>query len=228
MPQIDFVTAILVAAGTLFLGFFAAFLIQNGRISAIKKENAILKTEKESLSEEISEERKKRENLLYEISEKERELAVKETILKTETFRANEAERKNSELTERNEILSEKLSATTAKAAAAIESTRAINEWIEKADSSLKDSFASISKNITENNNRVFLESANDKVGGIVAPVSNELKELRAKVEELEQKRASAYSGLTEKVENLQKQNSELKNATDLLNSTLKNNAQRG
>ena len=56
MPQIDFVTAILVAAGTLFVGFFAAFLIQNGRISAIKKENVILKTEKESLSEEISEE----------------------------------------------------------------------------------------------------------------------------------------------------------------------------
>ncbi len=228
MPQIDFISAILIAAGTLFLGFFAAFLIQNGRISAIKKENAILKTEKENLSEEISEERKSREKLLFEISEKERELAVKETILKTETLRANEAERKNAELSERNEILSEKLSATTAKAAAAIESSRAISEWIEKADSSLKDSFASISKNITENNNRLFLESANDKVGGIVAPVSNELKELRAKVEELEQKRASAYSGLTEKVENLQKQNSELKNATDLLNSTLKNNAQRG
>ena len=86
------------------------------------------------------------------------------------------------------EELSEKLSVVSAKAAATEESNKNIREWIEKADVSLKDSFASISKNITENNNKVFLESANDKVGGIVTPVSNELKELRAKVEELEER----------------------------------------
>jgi len=43
MSQIDFITAILFAAGTLVLGFAAAFLIENGRISTFKKENAILK-----------------------------------------------------------------------------------------------------------------------------------------------------------------------------------------
>ena len=52
--------------------------------------------------------------------------------------------------------------------------------------------------------------------------------ELRDKVNELEKERAAAYTGLTGQVENLQKQNSDLKAATDLLNSTLKNNAQRG
>ena len=228
MPQIDFAIAAIIAAGTLVLGFLAAFLIQNGRISAFKKENRILKTEKDELSSKIEESRKNRENLLFDIAEKDREIAIKETILKTETFRADEAERKNIELSAKNEELIGKLSVVSAKAAAAEESSRNIREWIDKADTSLKDSFASISKNITENNNRLFLESANDKVGGIVTPVSNELKELRAKVEELEQKRVSAYSGLNEKVENLQKQNTELKNATDLLNSTLKNNAQRG
>ena len=228
MPQINLTLALIISAGTLVIGFLAAFLFQNGKISAIKNENANLKSEKEKLSSEIEENRKNREKLIYDISEKEREIAVKETILKTETFRANEAERKNSELSEKISELSEKLSVVSAKAAATEESNRNIKEWIDKADTSLKDSFASISKNITENNNKVFLESANDKVGGIVTPVSNELKELRAKVEELEQKRASAYSGLNEKVESLQKQNSELKNATDLLNSTLKNNAQRG
>ncbi|MBQ5897503.1 MAG: DNA recombination protein RmuC, partial [Oscillospiraceae bacterium] len=228
MPQISLTIAIIISAAALAVGFLIAFLIQNAKISALKNENGNLKAEKENVLSENDENRRKNEKLLFEISEKDRELAVKETILKTETFRANEAERKNEELSAKAEELSEKLSVVSAKAAATEESNKNIREWIEKADVSLKDSFASISKNITENNNKVFLESANDKVGGIVTPVSNELKELRAKVEELEQKRVSAYSGLNEKVESLQKQNSELKNATDLLNSTLKNNAQRG
>ncbi len=228
MPEINLAVAIIIAAVTLVLGFLAAVLMQGGKISALKNENKNLRSEKEELSGKVDETRKSRENLLFDIAEKDREIAIKDTFLKTETFRANEAERKNAELSLRNEELSQKLSVVSAKAAAAEESSRNIREWIDKADSSLKDSFANISKNITENNNRLFLETANDKVGGIVTPVSNELKELRAKVEELEEKRASAYSGLNEKVENLQKQNSELKNATDLLNSTLKNNAQRG
>ena len=228
MPQIDLTVAIIISGATLALGFLLAFLIQNAKISALKNENGNLKNEKENLNFENEENRKKAERLLFENSEKERELAVKETILKTETFRADEAERKAEELSEKVSELSEKLSIVSAKAAATEESNRNIKEWIDKADVSLKDSFASISKNITENNNKVFLESANDKVGGIVTPVASELKELRAKVEELEQKRATAYGTLTQQVEGLQKQNSELKNATDLLNSTLKNNAQRG
>ena len=228
MPQISLTIAIIISAAALAVGFLIAFLIQNAKISALKNENGNLKTEKENVLSENDENRRKNEKLLFEISEKDRELAVKETILKTETFRANEAERKNEELSAKAEELSEKLSVVSAKAAATEESNKNIREWIEKADVSLKDSFASISKNITENNNKVFLESANDKVGGIVTPVASELKELRAKVEELEQKRASAYGTLTQQVEGLQKQNSELKSATDLLNSTLKNNAQRG
>lgn len=227
MPRIDILTVI-IAALTFCVGFIMAFLFQSGKISALKRENSIIKTENEEISAENRENKNKCERLSFDISEKDRSLAIKETILKTESFRADEAERRSRELSEKNEELSERLAKALAKASAAEESNRNITEWIGKADASLKDSFASISKTITENNNRVFLESANDKVGGIVAPVSSELKELREKVEELEQKRASAYSGLSEKVESLQKQNSELKNATDLLNSTLRNNAQRG
>ena len=228
MPEISFAVSLIIAAAALVVGFALAFFIQNGKISSLKSENTIFKTENERLFSENSENKIKLEKLLFENSEKERELAVKKTVLETETFRANEAERKAEELSEKVSVLSERLSNVSAKAAATEESNKNIREWIDKAETGLKDSFASISKNITENNNKVFLETANDKVGGIVTPVSNELKELRAKVEELEQKRVSAYSGLNEKVENLQKQNTELKSATDLLNSTLKNNAQRG
>ena len=95
MPQISLTIAIIISAAALAVGFLIAFLIQNAKISALKNENGNLKTEKENVLSENDENRRKNEKLLFEISEKDRELAVKETILKTETFRANEAERKN-------------------------------------------------------------------------------------------------------------------------------------
>ncbi|MBQ7874213.1 MAG: DNA recombination protein RmuC [Oscillospiraceae bacterium] len=228
MLEISLAVLIIALAAALLVGFGLAFFIQNGKISSLKSENDLHKTEKERLSAEAFEIRSKNEQLFAELSEKERSLAVKEAMLKSESFRLEEAEKQNAELSATVASLNSKLTETSAKAAAVEESNKNLKEWIGKADTSLKDSFASLSKDITENNNKVFLETAGDKVGGIVTPVSNELKELRTKVEELEAKRASAYSGLNEKVENLQKQNTELKNATDLLNSTLKNNAQRG
>ena len=228
MPEISFAIFIAAAAAALIFGFLAAFLLQNGKISSLKNENAVLKTEKERSFSEGAELKRKNEALLADIHEKDRDLAVREAMFRTESFRREETEKQNRELSQTVADLSRKLTETAAKAAAAEESSSSLREWIGKADASLRDSFASLSKDITENNNRVFLESAGEKVGGIVTPMNNELKELRSKVEELEAKRASAYSGLNEKVENLQKQNAELKNATDLLNSTLKNNAQRG
>ncbi len=211
MQEVSLTVFIIGLIAALGVGFLIAFLMQSARISSA-----------------VSKEQQKREALFADIAEKEKTIAVKEAEFRNEHQRLMEAEKQVAELLLRNSELTEDLQKASAKAAAVEESNKNIKEWIDKADTSLKDSFASISKNITENNNKVFLETANDKVGGIVTPVSNELKELRTKVEELEAKRASAYSGLNEKVESLQKQNSELKNATDLLNSTLKNNAQRG
>lgn len=215
-------------AAALLLGFSAAMLVQSGKTSAAKRELTFYKTENESLNKEAEQNRKKREELLFDISEKERDLAVREAMLKTETFRREEAESEAEKLRNEKAELFRKLNEALSNAAAAKQSYKDLSEWISKAEEGLKDSFASLSKNIAENNTRVFLETANDKVGGIITPVAGELKELRAKVDELEQKRASAYTGLSKSVEELQKQNSELKSAADLLNSTLKNNAQRG
>ena len=47
MPEINLAIAIIIAAGTLVLGFLAAFLIENGKISVLKNENKNLKSEKE-------------------------------------------------------------------------------------------------------------------------------------------------------------------------------------
>ena len=211
MPEISFPIFVLGIVFSLVIGFVLAYIIRGSKIS---------KTEKE--------------------------LAVKETELKTAEEKAAAFENKNSALSAEVSELSRKLNIAYAEAAAAKQSSEDIRQWITKADGSLKESFASLSKDITENNSKVFLESANDKlndfaaklgvnlksnnetVSGIVTPVGNELKELRAKVEEIEKARASAYTGLTTQVDALSKQNTELQAATDLLNNTLKNNVQRG
>ncbi|MBQ6802655.1 MAG: DNA recombination protein RmuC, partial [Oscillospiraceae bacterium] len=211
MPEISLTVFIVAIAAALAVGFLLAYLVQNGKIASLK----------------IAES-KAREELFLQFSEKEKALAIKETEYFNVKTALEAANLQNSELAEKNQQLVAELQKTAAHAASVEASNKHIEEWIAKADTSLKDSFASISKNIAENNNRVFLETANDKVGGIVMPVSKELKELRDKVEELESKRARAYGELNERVDDLKKQNSELKNATDLLNNTLKNNAQRG
>ncbi|MBQ7124254.1 MAG: DNA recombination protein RmuC [Oscillospiraceae bacterium] len=228
MIEISPAVLIIALAAALAVGFVLAFFIQNGKIASLKNENSIRRDENEKLSFEVNSAKEKNEELSSALSEKEKDLAVATAMLRAIEIQKEEAEKENAELSKTVAELTKDLTETSAKAAAVLESNTNLKEWIGKAETGLKDSFASLSKDITENNNKVFLETAGDKVGGIITPVGNELKELRNKVEELEAKRASAYSGLNEKVENLQKQNAELKSATDLLNSTLKNNAQRG
>ncbi len=228
MIEISPAVLIIALAAALAVGFVLAFFIQNGKIASLKNENSIRRDENEKLSFEVNSAKEKNEELSSALSENEKDLAVATAMLRAIEIQKEEAEKENAELSKTVAELTKDLTETSAKAAAVLESNTNLKEWIGKAETGLKDSFASLSKDITENNNKVFLETAGDKVGGIITPVGNELKELRNKVEELEAKRASAYSGLNEKVENLQKQNAELKSATDLLNSTLKNNAQRG
>ncbi len=246
MPEFSIAAVIAAAAAALVLGFLAAFIIQNGRISSLKSENEMYRSESQRLSSEAAERQRRLDNLSESLSESRQELAAKETELHSAKLRLSEIGERNSELAKQINELSEKLHAASANAAAVEQSYKDLREWINKADGSLKDSFVSLSKSITENNAKVFLETANDKlsdfaqklgenlkgnneaVSGIITPVGNELKELRSKVEEIEKARASAYSGLTAQVDVLKKQNSELQDATNLLNSTLKNNAQRG
>ena len=133
------------------------------------------------------------------------------------------------------EDLYQKLIQEKSARAASEESNMSLRLWIETAKKELRDSFAGVSKDIIDNNSKVFLESANDKlndfalkltdnlkgnneaVNGIIKPVDNELKNLQDKV-----------SGLSEKIEGMDKQNKELKDATSLLNNTLNNNTLRG
>ncbi len=220
--------AVLIAAATLVLGFSLCFIFMSGKASTLKKELDFVKKDSENLRKEKDGAQKLKDEAVLSTAEAERKLAVNIAMLETEKGLRAEAEEELSVLKTRYDKLSGEIRDVSAKFSAVEEANRNLKEWITDAQTGLKDSFASLSKNITEQNTKVFLETAGDKVGGIITPVAGELKELRAKVSELEEKRAAAYSGLTEKVETLGKQNAELKNAADLLNSTLKNNSQRG
>ena len=216
----------------LIVGFAAAFLIQSGRISSVKKEKERLSAEAEAL---------RQENL-----QNQKTLSEQETELRYQKALCGDLSREKAENTALIADLSERLSKAAAELAAKEQSYKDLREWIDTADERLKNSFTALSQDIMTRNSRVFLENADNKltdfsqkldanlkgnneaVSGIVSPVGKELKELRDKVNELEKERAAAYTGLTGQVENLQKQNSDLKAATDLLNATLKNNAQRG
>lgn len=220
--------AVIIGGAALLIGALVCYFVLGGKLSAAKSENSFIKTENQELKEQRDTLKHQNETLGEEISEKERAIAVKDTMLFSERTLRETAENEKKLFEDKYEALFKRMTELSAKEAATAESSANLKEWISKAENGLKDSFESLSKNITENNNRVFLETAGDKVGGIVLPMNEQLKELKTKVAELEEKRAFAYSGLTERVTSLQKQNAELKTATDLLNSTLKNNAQRG
>ena len=164
MPEISLTLGIVLAAAALALGFLAAFLIQNGKISSLKKEAEMSAAETRRLSAEADERQRRLDSLSEALSENRQELAAKDAELRGAEARLYELDEKNADLAARLNELSEKLHTASANAAAMEQSYKDLREWINKADGSLKDSFASLSKDIAENNTKVFLETANDKL----------------------------------------------------------------
>ncbi|MDD2955267.1 MAG: DNA recombination protein RmuC [Oscillospiraceae bacterium] len=226
---------VLIAAAALAAGFIAAVLAGKPKLSAARREEQLCRAEKDSLSARLAEAQKRMEELSGTAARLDRELAVREAEMRIVRARVRGLEEENDNLFRGREEARAQLAEACARSAAVEQSNRHLQEWIEKAGGSLRDSFASLSKDIAENNARTFLENANDKlrdfalklgadlkgnnaaVSGIVEPVGKELQELRGRM-----------AGLTAQMEGLQKQNSQLQDATNFLSSTLKNNAQRG
>ena len=235
MPELSLTVLIIAAAVSLFIGFGAAFLIQNSKITSMRAELDHAQKEEQAYAKAAETASQKCEAFAEDMANAKAELAGKDVDIKNLAAQVYDLKQENASLNNDKENLNRLLVVAKAEKAATEESNRQLKEWIEKSKGELKDSFASLSKDIAENNSKVFLESANDKLGdfaktlgenlkgnneavsGIVKPVGTELKELHEKV-----------VGLTEKVGGLEKQSGELKNATDMLSSTLKNNSQRG
>lgn len=233
MPEVSLTVLIIAAAVSLFIGFGAAFLIQNSKITSMRAELDHAQKEEQAYAKAAETASQKCEAFAEDMANAKAELAGKDVDIKNLAAQVYDLKQENASLNNDKENLNRLLVVAKAEKAATEESNRQLKEWIEKSKGELKDSFASLSKDIAENNSKVFLESANDKLGdfaktlgenlkgnneavsGIVKPVGTELKELHEKV-----------VGLTEKVGGLEKQSGELKNATDMLSNTLKNNSQ--
>lgn len=235
MPEVSLTLLIIAATAALFIGFGAAFLIQKSKIAPLKAELEHQKKENARIDGAASRAEQKCGELNSALSEAGKQLAERDSDIRNISANLYDARKKIAELEDENKSLNKLLTVARAEQSTAEEGNRQLKEWIESSKEEMKNSFASLSKDITENNSKVFLDSANDKLGdfaktmdeklkgnneavsGAVKPVGSELKELHEKL-----------AGLSEKVEGLGKQSGELKNATDLLSSTLRSNNQRG
>ncbi len=249
--KIAFIIAAAFIAGAALALFFAIL-----SSSKLKSEKASLQASLESLirdAERIREEKEENEIKMQSaqdrLIESERKLATAEEREKSawKMFHDEEEEKQSLEekialLADKNESLNKELADMHSKYASETEK----NKWVAEADKSLREAFNSLSKEISDNNNNVFLEKANDKlkdfaekldqkmtgesknVENIINPVGEQLKELTKQVNEMEKVRASAYTGLNTSVEDLKKQNEILQNETRSLNSALRNNSVRG
>lgn len=205
----------------ILLGLFIDYLFHKKKINelftetnGLKKQNSLIETE---------------------LNELKTMNAVKDNENNNLNSIINELKSDNKYLAEENKQLNTKIIQLEANKAAISENNTQLQKWIENSRNELKDAFSSLSKDISQDNSKYFLENANDKlndfatklkenlqgnnemVSGIVKPVDSELKNLQEKM-----------IGLTQRMESLNAQNDELKKATELLNNTLKNNATRG
>ncbi|MDO4377664.1 MAG: DNA recombination protein RmuC [Erysipelotrichia bacterium] len=219
---------IIIAFVALLTGVLVDYLIRKSKIDYLDKE-------KENSLRKIDELQKQYEQVNLLLNSCKTDVAVKEEKIKDLTSNVEKLQIVNTDLMNEKNKLSVQLADIRASKSAIEESNKNLKQWIEKSENRLKDSFSSLSKDITENNSKFFLDNANEKlndfasklkenlqgnnekVDSMVKPVDTELKNLQEKM-----------TSLTERVDNLKSQNSELKNATDMLNNTLKNNSLRG
>lgn len=222
-----YINIICVIIGIL-LGLFSDYLFRKEKIKNLYKKIDELSTETNDLKKQNS-------MIETELNELKTIKAVNENENNNLNSIISELKKDNNQLIEENKQLNTKIIQLEANKAAITENNIQLQKWIENSRNDLKDAFSSLSKDISQDNSKYFLDSANDKlndfasklkenlqgnnekVSGIVKPVDSELKNLQEKM-----------ISLVQRMESLNSQNDELKKATELLNNTLKNNATRG
>ena len=176
MPEVSLTVLIIAAAAALLVGFGAAYLIQNAKLAPLKAERDLAKREQQSAAEAASAALQKCDSLAEALTETREQLARRDSDIRNISANLYDANQKKTELENENRNLNTMLSMAKAEKAAAEESNRQLKEWIEKSKEEMKDSFASLSKGIAENNSKVFLESANDKLGDFAKTLGENLK----------------------------------------------------
>lgn len=117
---------------------------------------------------------------------------------------------------------------------------------VEKAHEQLKTTFESLAAKALQGNNEQFLQLAESNFGklhasargdleqrkqsieALVKPLSERLQQMEKELQEIEKKRAGAYSGLDERLKALLDSENELRRQTQSLGQALRNPGQRG
>ncbi len=231
------------------VGAVLTYILLSKKITNISKENVRLLSEIESeqrINVKAEEEKQQQQEKIDELNEKLRlkieESAKKSQEAESEISIKHRLQEEKAELLMKNEELNKRLNEVTANYSAEYEK----NKWINNADEKLREAFSTISKDIIDKNNNLFLTQANDKLSdfanslgqkmagerkemsNVINPVGEQLEALKKQVAEMEKERLSAYSGLNTSVDELKKQNDILKEETRSLSGALRNSTVRG
>lgn len=230
-------------------GSIAVFIACSKKSEKYKKENNDLISQLKVLSATTDQIKTEKEELSDKCNEQNVDLRELNAKFYAETQKAKSVQEQYDDLKEECDKLKSQnvdLNRELQKFAAEYSAETEKNKWIESADKNMREAFGAMSKEIIESSNVDFLNKANDKlndfasklddkiqgenraVAGILAPVSENLTELKKHIGEIEEKRVSAYSDLNKTVDILREQNNILTNETRNLNSALRNSSVRG
>jgi DNA recombination protein RmuC len=109
-----------------------------------------------------------------------------------------------------------------------IESEQTKTEWVETAETKLREAFTALAATALQANSSQFVDQSKREVKGIVDPLNKDLEKLESQVRALEQKREGAYSGLLSEIGNLKQGYSVLNTTTLNLQQALKSTTSRG
>ncbi len=112
-------------------------------------------------------------------------------------------------------------------------------QWIEQAETKLRDAFEALSGKSLQSNSSAFMENARRQLAsdlgtqrtemrGLVDPLQQYLGTLDQRIRELEAKREGAYQRMDETLQHLMKANTDLKSTTTTLAEAMKSSAKRG
>jgi DNA recombination protein RmuC len=103
-----------------------------------------------------------------------------------------------------------------------------VGRWTRSAKEQFKDAFKALATDELEAKSRQLKDAARDELGGVVAPLKEELSKLDRQVRDLEAKREGAYSSLGTQLEGLHKLQDALRQQTTTLAQALKSPTVRG
>lgn len=100
--------------------------------------------------------------------------------------------------------------------------------WFSEADQRLRDTFESLASQALRTNSEEFAGRSTERVSGLVSPLQESLAILSQRIQEVEEKRAGAYSGLEEQLRSLLSAQQMMQSTTTKLTEALRSPTVRG